>query len=89
MNTRASDESLPHTRLKPRARRSAGGGSRWAQWVAPPGGIMRRRVIAFAETVVATMVAIGLCAVFAPHDPLLIQIQPKPVCISNGSCPSC
>ena len=34
---------------------------------------MKRRAIALAETVVATSLAVGLCAVFVPDDPLLIQ----------------
>lgn len=48
-------------------------GMRWARFVAPPHGGRRRFAIAFAETVVATLAAIALCAMFDPHDPLLMS----------------
>ncbi len=39
--------------------------------MAPP-GTTRRRAVTFVETVVATLAALGACAVFDPHDPLLM-----------------
>lgn len=72
MSTQTSDRTRPGARRKRRHVQGLGAGTRWGQFVAPPGGGRRRVAIAFAETVVATAAAIALCAMFAPQDPLLI-----------------
>lgn len=71
MNSRAPNDSLPRARTERRRQHSAGR-TRWASAVAPPPGGARKRAIALVEAAVATVAAIGLCAAFRPHDPLLM-----------------
>ncbi|MFM0083079.1 PelD GGDEF domain-containing protein [Paraburkholderia sediminicola] len=74
MNTRAPDQSAPRGRRKRRQSQSPGAGSWWARVIAPPRGSARRRVITVLETVVATLLAVGICWAFSPHDPLLTAV---------------
>lgn len=72
MSAPASDKTRAGASRKRRHVQGLGTGTRWARFVAPLVGGRRRRAIAFAETIVATVAAIALCALFEPHDPLLI-----------------
>lgn len=74
MNTRAPDQGASRGRLKRRQAQSVGAGSRWARLIAPPRGVMKRRVMTTLESVVATLIAVGLCWLFRPHNPLLIHV---------------
>ncbi|WP_118182361.1 PelD GGDEF domain-containing protein [Paraburkholderia phosphatilytica] len=73
MNTRVPDDVPARSRLRRRQQQSVGAGSRWAQWIAPSRGVMRRRIVALVETIVATVGEIAICALFAPHNPLLMH----------------
>jgi len=68
----AGNDARPRRGRRRRRSQGLGAGTRWANLVAPPHGGRRRIAVALAETVVATLAAIALCAVFAPRDPLLI-----------------
>lgn len=73
MSTQASDKTRPGGRRRKRGRvQGMGVATRWASLVAPPTGGRRRLAIALVEALVATLASIALCALFAPHDPLLI-----------------
>lgn len=73
MNTRSTDSAAERTRLRRRQQQSGPGGSRWARFVAPPKGVVRRRTIAVVETLVATLAVIALGMAFSPADPLLMH----------------
>src|ERR1700758_622773 len=72
MNTRAPDRSAPRGPQTRRQAQSIGAGPRWARLVAPPRGSAHRHAIAASETVVFTLLAIGIGWAFRPHDPLLV-----------------
>lgn len=74
MNTRAREQFAPRTRLKRRQAQSVGAGSLWARLLAPPRGAMHRRAVTTLESILATLVAIGLCWLFRPQNPLLIHV---------------
>lgn len=74
MNTRAPDPFAPRSRFRRRQAQSVGAGSWWARLIAPPRGSMRRRAVTTFESVLATLLAIGLCWLFRPHNPLLIHV---------------
>jgi len=74
MSVQASpDNTGPGNKRKKRWRQQGvRAGMSWTNFVAPPSGGRRRTAMAFVETIVATLAAIALCGMFAPHDPLLI-----------------
>ncbi|WP_345816264.1 PelD GGDEF domain-containing protein [Paraburkholderia sp. PREW-6R] len=74
MNTRAPDQFAPRTRIKRRQAQSVGAGSWWARLISPPRGSMHRRAVTTLESVLATLLAIALCWLFRPHNPLLIHV---------------
>ncbi|MGF6770723.1 hypothetical protein P3T18_003202 [Paraburkholderia sp. GAS199] len=74
MNTRAPDQFAPRARLKRRQAQSVGGGSLWARLIAPPRGSVYRRAITTVESILATLLAIALCWLFRPQNPLLIHV---------------
>ncbi len=53
--------------------RATGAAAWWSTLIAPPDGTARRRTIALVETLVATVIVIGLCRAFSADDPLLIH----------------
>ncbi|MFM0736210.1 PelD GGDEF domain-containing protein [Paraburkholderia xenovorans] len=74
MNTRAPDQFAPRSRLKRRQAQSVGAGSLWARLIAPPRGSAHRRLVTTLESILATLLAIGLCWLFRPHNPLLVHV---------------
>ncbi|QGZ63112.1 PelD GGDEF domain-containing protein [Paraburkholderia acidisoli] len=92
MNTRSTDDAAARTRLRRRQQQSVPGGSRWARFVAPPKGVVRRRTIALVETLVATLVVLALGMAFDRADPLFmhsgfgwIWIVPVVIALRYGS----
>jgi len=92
MNTHAPDQPAPRSRRKRRQGQSVGAGSWWARIIAPPRGAAHRRAITTLETIVATLLTVGVCWVFSRHDPLLtgagygwIWIVPVVLALRYGS----
>lgn len=74
MNSRAPDQFAQRARRKRRQAQGVGAGSRWARLIAPTRRSAQRRAVIALESMLATLLAIGLCWLFLPHNPLLIHI---------------
>ncbi|MEK6347832.1 MAG: PelD GGDEF domain-containing protein [Burkholderia sp.] len=72
MNTQARGPDQGGSRQS-RTVRSNGAAAWWSTLIAPPDGSTRRRTIALIETLVFTLIAVGLCRAFMAEDPLLIH----------------